>query len=385
MLFLKLLFRNAFRHKLRTFLTILGMAIAILAFGLLRTVVDAWYAGVEASSVNRLVVRNAISLFFPLPISYKDKIEGVDGVTEVSWGNWYGGYYKDEKNFFANFAIEPRTYLDMYPEYIIPAGEKALFLKERNAAVVGIKTAERFGWKTGDLVTLKGTIYPGQMDFLIAGIYRGRYNNTDETQFFFNWDYLNEALKKTNPLAADHAGFFLVEIANPDAAGFVANAIDNLFKNSLAETHTESERAFQMGFVTMTEAIVTAIRLVSIVVIFIILAVVANTMAMSVRERLGEYAVFKTLGFGVFHIAVLIFGESVVITGVGCALGVILTFPAADIFTYELGQYFPVFLVKHETVYLDMMVSLGVAAAAAIIPAYRAATVSIIAALRRIG
>ncbi len=385
MLLLKLLFRNAFRHKLRTFLTILGMTVAILAFGLLRTVVDAWYAGVEASSVNRLVVRNAISLFFPLPISYRDKIRRVDGVEEVSYGNWYGGYYKDEKNFFANFAVEPRSYLDMYPEFVITSGEKADFFKERKAAVAGIKLSERFGWKVGDLITLKGIIYPGQLDFVLKGIYRGRDKNTDETEFFFNWDYLNEFLRKTDPLKADHAGFYLVKISNPDVAARVSTSIDGLFKNSLAETHTETERAFQMGFVTMTGAIVTAIQLVSIVVIFIIMAVMANTMAMSVRERMGEYAIFKTLGFGGFHIAILIFGESMVITGAGCLLGIISTFPAAKEFTYELGQYFPIFVVKVSTIYLDILASLVVAVIAAMIPAYRAITVSIISALRRIG
>ena len=170
MLLLKILFRNAFRHKLRTGLTILGIAIAILAFGLLRTVISAWYAGVEASSATRLVTRNAISLIFPLPLSYQDKIRQVNGVKTVSYGNWFGGIYIEEKNFFANFAVEPRSYLELYPEFVLsrPAAG-GLSEGPARAAWQGSKLAERFGWKIGDMVTLKGTIFPGQLGVRAAG------------------------------------------------------------------------------------------------------------------------------------------------------------------------------------------------------------------------
>ena len=193
----KLIFRNAFRHKLRSFLTVLGVTIAILSFGLLRTVISAWYAGVEASSATRLVSRNAVSLVFPLPLSYKDKIRQIEGVKGVSYGTWFGGIYIDEKNFFANYAMEPKTYLAMYPEIIIPSEQMAAFLRDRKGAVAGRKLVERFGWKIGDIVTLKGTIFPGNWDFVIRGIYRGRDNTVDETAFFFQWDYLNEGTEKS--------------------------------------------------------------------------------------------------------------------------------------------------------------------------------------------
>jgi len=313
----KLIFRNAFRHKLRTFLTVLGVTIAILAFGLLRTVVSAWYAGVQASSATRLVARNAVSLVFPLPLSYKDKIRQIEGVKGVSYGTWFGGIYIDEKNFFANYAMEPKTYLAMYPEIIIPSEQMAAFLRDRKGAVAGRKLVERFGWKIGDIVTLKGTIFPGNWDFVIRGIYRGRDNTVDETAFFFQWDYLNEALKKAGRSWADKAGWYLIEIKDPHIAADVSLRIDKTFKNSLAETLTETEKAFQLSFISMTEAIVVAIKLVSFVIIFIIMAVVANTMAMTARERIGEYAVLKTLGFRGFHIGGLIFGESIIITMIG--------------------------------------------------------------------
>jgi putative ABC transport system permease protein len=382
---LKLIFKNSFRHKLRTFLTILGVTVAILAFGLLRTVVSAWYAGVEASSATRLVARNAVSLVFPLPLSYKEKIRQIEGVKGVSYGTWFGGIYIDEKNFFANYSMEPRTYLAMYPEIIIPEDQWNVFVRNRKGAAAGKKLAERFGWKIGDVITLKGTIFPGNWDFVLDAIYKGRDDTVDETAFFFHWDYLNETLKKAGRSWTDKVGWFLIEIEDPDIAAEVSLRIDKNFKNSLAETLTETEKAFQLSFISMTEAIVIAIRLVSFVIIFIIMAVVANTMAMTARERIGEYAIFKTLGFRSFHIAGLILGESLFVTMLGAALGILLTFPAAALFGKELSQFFPIFNVERETIVLDIIAALVVAFVAALFPAWRAIHIRIADGLRRVG
>ncbi|MFZ5907575.1 MAG: ABC transporter permease [Nitrospirota bacterium] len=382
---LKLIFKNSLRHKLRTSLTILGVTIAILAFGLLRTVVSAWYAGVEASSATRLVTRNAVSLVFPLPLSYQEKIRQIEGVKGVSYGTWFGGVYIDEKNFFANYAMEPKTYLAMYPEILIPDDQWNVFLRDRKGAAAGRKLAERYGWKIGDMITLKGTIFPGDWDFVLEAIYKGRDDTVDETAFFFHWDYLNETLKKTGRSWTDKVGWFLIEIEDPDIAAEVSLRIDRTFKNSLAETLTETEKAFQLSFISMTEAIVIAIRLVSFVIIFIIMAVVANTMAMTARERIGEYAIFKTLGFRGFHIAGLVLGESLFITLSGAAFGILLTFPAAEIFGKELSQYFPIFNVERETIILDIIAALIVASVAALFPAWRAIHIRIAEGLRRIG
>jgi len=385
MLILRLMWRNALRHRLRTFLTILGITIAILAFGLLRTVIGAWYAGVEASSASRLVTRNAISLIFPLPISYKDRIRQVDGVRIVSWGNWFGGYYIDQKNFFANFAVDIESYLKLYPEFILPPEQLAAVMRDRKACVVGRKLAERFGWKIGDSIVLKGTVFPGEWEFVLRGIYHGRDRSSDESQLFFHWDYLNETVKKLIPRRADQAGFYMIGVDNPSRAAEVATEIDRGFKNSLAETLTETEKAFTLGFIAMTGAIVTAIRLVSFVVIIIIMAVMANTMAMTARERLGEYAVMKTLGFGGRHIALLIFGESLVISLTGCAIGVALTFPTAAAFAEAMSQYFPIFNVDTKTIWMDLAAALLVGTVAAIFPAWRAVRIGIADGLRRIG
>ncbi len=385
MLQLKILFRNAFHNKLRSGLTILGITVAVLAFGLLRTVIGAWYAGVEAASASRLVTRNAISIIFPLPISYAEKIRQIEGVKAVSWGNWFGGIYIDEKNFFANFCIEPRTYLSIYPEFVLSDPEKKAFLADRKGFVAGRKLAERFHWKIGDQVTLKGTIYPGNWDFVMRGIYKGRDETVDETQFFFHWDYLNETMKRLYPGRADQAGFYMIAVTRPDVAPDVVLAIDKAFKNSLAETLTETEKAFNQGFIAMSGAIVTAIQMVSFVVILIIMAVVANTMAMTTRERIGDYAIMKTLGFGGTDIAVMIFGESLVISLTGCLTGMILTFPAAKAFGQTLSTYFPIFIVSPDTLWLDLLVAILIAFFAAIVPARHAVRVGIAEGLRRIG
>ena len=380
----KLLFRNAFRHTLRAVLTVVGVAVAVLAFGMLSALVNAWYAGVSAAAANRLMIRHAISLTFTLPIAYMEKIRAVDGVKAVSHMSWFGGIYIDRKNFFANFAVDARSFLDLYPEFILPEDQRSAFLKDRKGCVVGRALAQRFGWKVDDTVTLQGTIYAGDWPMTVRGIYHGRDKGTDENQLFFHWDYLNERLRGSSPRRANHAGIFVIEVAHADAAPAVAGAVDALFKNSLAETRTETERAFQMGFVTMSEAILMAIRLVSLVIICIIMAVVANTMIMSVRERLHEFAVLKTLGYGGFHLALLILGESLVICAAGGALGIAGTFPTLRILAGYVGYIFPVLDVSPTTLGFDVLAVLAVALIAAAFPIRRVVTIRIVDALGRV-
>ncbi len=382
---LKLIIRNAFRHKLRSVLTIVGVAIAVLAFGMLRTLVGLWYLGAENASATRLVTRNAISLVFSLPISYKDRIRQVPGVKSVSWGNWFGGIYIDEKHFFANYAVEPKSYLDLYPEFILPPDQKKEFFLDRKGCIVGRKLADIYGWKIGDLITLKGTIFPGQWEFVLRGIYKGAEKSTEERVLLFHWDYLNERIKKTVPRRADQAGFYMIGVARPELAAEVSMAVDGIFRNSLAETLTETEKAFHMSFISMTEAIMVAIQIVSYVVIVIIMVVAANTMAMTARERIVEYATMKTLGFGWLHIAVTVFGESLLISGLGGVLGALLTFPAARWIETELAQFFPAFTVSPLTIGLELVAALLVGIVAAIFPTWRGATIRVADGLRRIG
>jgi putative ABC transport system permease protein len=383
--FLKLILRNALRHRLRTGLTVLGIVVAILAFGLLRTVVDAWYAGADSASATRLVTRNAISLVFPLPVTYRERIRQIQGVRAVSWANWFGGVYVTEKNFFPQFAVDARTYFDLYPEFVVPPEQMKAFLRDRRGAIVGRKTAQTYGFKPGDVVPIRGTIFPGTWSFTVRGIYDGADPKTDTSQFFFHWDYLNETVRQRSARRAEQVGIYLVGLEDPSKAPQVAQEIDRSFRNSLAETLTETEKAFQLGFVAMTEAIVVAIQVVSFVVIVIIMAVMANTMAMTARERLAEYATLKALGFGPLWVARLIFGESLAIALAGGALGVALTFPAAERFAQEMGTLFPVFNVDSGTVLMQLAAALAVGLVAAVVPALRAGRVNIVEGLRSIG
>lgn len=385
MQFAKLVLRNALRHKLRTALTVLGLVVAITSFGLLQTVVGAWYAGAESAAPTRLVTRNAVSLVFPLPLGYRDKIRSVDGVRSVSYANWFAGIYQDPKNFFPQLAVEPRTYFDMYRDYLVPADDFVAFLRDRKGAVIGRKLADTHRLKVGDVMPLRGTIYPGTWEFTIRAIYDGAEQKTDTSQMFFHWDYLNETVKKRGRGRADQVGIYLVDVTDADRAAEVSQAIDALFRNSLAETLTETERAFQIGFVKQTEALVVAIRIVSYVVIAIILAVMANTMAMTARERLAEYATLKALGFSPAFVAALIFGESLAIAAVGAAAGIALTFPVGDWFAQRVGTLIPVFEVSAQTVALQALCALAVGVAAAIIPGRRAARVRIVEGLRAVG
>lgn len=380
----KLLVRNAFRHKLRSLLTIFGVAVAVLAFGLLRTVMDAWYAGVSAAAANRLIIRNAISLTFFLPIAYGDKIRAVDGVEAVSHMSWFGGIYIDRKNFFANFAVDAKSYLELYPEFVVPEDQRDAFVRDRKGCVVGRGLARRFGWQVGDPITLQGTIFAGDWPLTVRAIYTGRDQSIDENQLFFHWDYLNERLKAVSPRRANYAGIFIIRISDPDAAASVSAALDALFSNSLAETLTETERAFQLGFVSMSEAILMAIRMVSFLIIGIIMAVAANTMIMSVRERLHEFAVFKTLGFGALRLGGMIAGESLLICAAGGALGIAGTFPALRLLSHYVSNIFPVLAITPATLVYDGLAVVCVALAAAVFPIRRVVTVRIVDALGRV-
>jgi len=385
-MYLRLVFKNIFRHRLRSLLTIAGLVIAILAFGILQTVVDAWFAGADMASAQRLITRNATSLVFPLPAYYRERIRSIDGVTKVAISNWFGGIYKDQSvgNFFAQFAVDD-NYFDLYPEFLVKPEQMAAWKADRRGALVGRLLADQFGWKVGDVVPLKGAIFPGDFEFVVRGIYEPKDETTVTRQFYFHWDYLNELLRQKFPRRAEQAGVFIVGIADGSRAAELSQVIDREFRNSLAETLTETEKAFQLGFVAQMEAIVTAIRVVSFVVIVIIFAVVANTMAMTTRERLAEYATLKALGFGPTFVGSLIVGESLMMTALGGAAGILLTFPTARAFKALVGTLFPVFNVAPETVMMQVGAAIAVGLAAGILPSIRAGRVKIVEGLRYIG
>ena len=384
MFLIKLLLRNAFRHPLRTGLTLLGLVVAISAFGLLRTVNEAWYAGVQASSSTRLVARSAISLTFNLPLAYAQRVKAVDGVSSVSWANWFGGVYQTERNFFPQFAIEPASYLKLYPEYVLSDDEKLAFIRDRQGAIVGRKLADQYGWKIGDTIPIRGTIFPGTWNFTLRGIWNGAEAKTDENQMLFHWQFLNETVKQRFPKRADSVGVLIVGIDQPSQAAEISQRVDLQFKNSLAETLTETESAFQLSFVSMSEQILIAIEAVSYIIVLIILAVMANTMTMTARERLAEYATLKALGFGPGFVSRLLIGESLLIAFIGGAMGIAVSFPIAAVFGKAVGSILPAFFISDTTVLVQAAAALAVGLIAAAWPAWQMGRIDIVNGLRHV-
>ena len=384
MFFLKFVARNVFRAKLRSSLTILGLVIAILAFGLLQTVVRAWYAGSDAASATRLITRNAISLTFAMPMHYREKIRAVPGVTAVSVSNWFGGIYKDPKNFFAQFAVDAPTFFPMYPEFVFESGQYQAFLRDRRGAAVGRQLADLYGFKVGDTIPLKSAIYPGDWEFTVRAIYDAADDTTITRQMYFHYDYLNEQIKKVFPRRADQVGVFVVGIRDGQAAANISRDVDAEFKNSLAETLTETEKAFTLSFVAMVETIVVAIQGVSYIVILIIMAVAANTMAMTARERLPEYATMKALGFKPATVAAMIMGEALLLALIGAGIGIALTSPVVHGFHAATVSVFAKMPLVPQTFYLQAACALAVGIVAGIVPAIRAAHVKIVDGLRHV-
>ena len=385
MFILKLVFKNALRHKLRTILTVLGIAIAVSAFGLLQTVVQMWYLGIESSSANRLITRHSVSFIFPLPYAYRDRIAKTPGVENVTFANWFGGVYIDKKQFFARLAIDNASFFDVYPELMVPKDQLETFNRERNACIIGEDLARRYNLKLGDLMPIDGDIYPGKWDFVIRGIYRPRDKITDPSNMLFHWKYLDERLLQEWPQRAGDVGWYVVKITNPAEASSISKQIDQLFSNSSAETKTETERSFQQGFIAQASSILTAMNLISFVIIGIIMLVLGNTMIMAARERTREYAVLKTLGFSTRHIMGLIGGESLLISLVGSAVGISLTFPLTDGFATALPKgWFPIFAVQSSTLVLASAAALCVGVAASVFPLQRAVKTTIVEGLRQI-
>ena len=320
MKFLPLVIANLFRKKIRTALTIGSFAVALFLFGLLVIVRGAFSQGVDIAGADRLVVINKVSLIQPLPLSYRDRLLRISGIKQVTYDNWFGGVYQDEKNFFPQFAIDVEHQRAMYPEFIVPEELWQAFAGDREGAIAGQSLADRFGWKIGDRIPIKGTIYTGPWEFNLRGIYRGTRAQDDTTQFWFHWDFLEER----RAFGKGDVGWYVVRVTNPDLSVQVAKTIDTEFANSPFETKTDTEKAFAASFVKQMGNIEFLILTVGGVVFFTLLLVTGNTMAIAVRERMGELAVLKALGFSNQFVLQLVMLESLIVAFVGGGLGLLL-------------------------------------------------------------
>lgn len=384
MKFLPLVFRNLTRRRVRTFLTIGSIFMAFVLFGVLMALRAAFTMGIEVAGADRLMTIHKVSLIQLLPKSYMERIRALEGVTDITHANWFGAYYREPGIFIANMAVDPASWLRMYPEFALPDDQKKAWIANRTGAIVGISTAEKFGWKVGDRVPLISPIYRkpdnSPWEFTIEGIYDSPVKGTDKTQFFFHWDYINETFRDT--AFNGQVGWYIMRVADPAASDRLAKQVDALFANSPAETKTATEKAFVSSFANQIGDIGTIMIFITVIVMFFILFVAGNAMAQSIRERTNEYAVLKTLGFSEGLILVLVLLESATIAVIGGGLGL-----AASWILIAQGDptngmlpafYFP---VRDLVMGVALVLLLGIGTG--LLPALQARRLKIVTALRK--
>jgi putative ABC transport system permease protein len=379
MKFLPLLRANLGRHLRRTILTMASVALALFLFASLRTVVTTLRAAAQFGSARRLVTLNASGLIFPLPVSYANRLQTVPGVEKVTWANWFGGQYGDGKRFFANFAVDAKTYLDLYPEMSVPADQREAFLQDRSGALIGGRLIDLFGWKVGQNVTLRGTIFPGDWTFTVRGVYTPTDKAINDDAMMFHWDYLDERTGR-----GGLAGWYILQIDRPENAAGVAKTIDDLFRNSSSPTKTGTEQAFNASFATMWGNVGLLMNTIGMAVVFAILLVAANAMMMSARERTRELAVLKTIGFSDRRLFALVMLEAGLITVTGAAIGLGAAKLVYRATNFNAAGFLPGFDVTGDTLVLGGVIALALMLASGIVPAMRAARLTVVAALRNV-
>ena len=379
MKYMTLVLANLGRHKRRTLLTIASVALALFLFASLRTVVTTLERASQFGSARRLVMTNATGFVLPLPLSYANRLSAMKGITRVTWSNWFGGKYGDGKKFFAQFAIDPESYLRIYPEIQVSPEHKQAFMRERSAALVGEKLLRDFGWKVGDNVTLQGTIFPGDWTFTIRGVYTPTLKEYGEDSFMFHYDYLYEREPtRVTP------GWYIMKIDDPNAAPTVAKTVDDMFRNSTAPTKTGTEKAFAAGFASMWGNVKLLMSTIGMAVVFAILLVTANAMMMNQRERRSEVAVMKTVGFSDMRVFGLVIIEAAVIALVGAIVGLGAAVVLPIITGFGDGGFLPGFHVTPGTLAFGAAVALLLTVASGVFPAWQAAKLPVVQALRRV-
>ena len=383
MKFMHLIFANLFRKKIRLLLTVGSFAVALFLFAFLAVIKDAFGRGADVAGADRLVIINRVSIIQPLPLSYRDKILRIPGVKAVTHNNWFGGVYQEEKNFFPQFVIDVENQRQVIPELIVPEDQWSNFVKDRQGAVVGAGLAKRFGWKIGDHIPIKNALFggPASWDFNIDGIYHGKRPQDDETQFWFQWDYFEERMPQTYK---GNAGWFVLKLDHPDDAPRVAKAIDAMFANSPYETKTETESAFAAGWVKQFGNIEFLILTIGAVVFFTLLLVTGNTMAISVRERTGELAVLKAIGFSDRSVLFFVLAESLFIALFGGLIGLVLAIITVPFIATALNGLLPILILSYSILASGLVFALLVGAASGLLPGIGAMRMRVVDALRRV-
>ena len=379
--------KNINRHRSRTVLTALGIAVAIVLFTLMRTFVLMWTGAVDHAAKDRIATRHKVTFIMGLPKNYVDDIRATPGVENVTYMNWFGGKVANRPDeFFATIACDPETFLDVYDEILVDPAEAEAWKQNRRGALVGDKLAANMGWNVGDKVVLTGTIFPGEWDFIVEGIYSAERRSVDRASLWFHWNYLNDS---PTVFPKDEVGWVTTRISDPKKSAAISKAIDDRFSERDVQTLTMSEKALQQSFMGMISAVITAVNIVSIAILIIILLILGNTIAMAVRERTVEYGCLRAIGFRAKHIAIFVVGESLTIGLLGGAVGLglsqlfinLMLGPAIE---ENMGAIFPHFGIPPQLFALGLGLAAVLSVLAAALPAYRASQLRVADAIRMV-
>lgn len=384
---LRIAARNLLRNKMRTILTILGASVAIIAFVMLRTVLSAWSTAADYAAKDRIATRHKVSFVITMPKNYLDQVRAVPGVSDATYAIWFGGKNpKKPEQFFATIASDPPSLLKVYDELVLTPDEKQNFLADKQGAIVGDVLARQLGIKVGDRFTLQGSIFPGDWPLNISGIYTATKKSVDRSSLFFHYSYVNDSLP---PDRQDQIGWIAARVADPGRGPEISAAIDRMFDSKDVQTVTMSERAMNLSFMGMISSLLRALDIISVIILVIMMMILGNTIAMSVRERTREYGVLRAIGFPPSSIAMFVMGEALVtgiVTGVvGLALSVPLVERGLGRWLEEnMGAWFPYFRIDTKTYVMGMGLAIVLALAASIIPARNAFRLQVTDALRRL-
>jgi len=380
--------KNVLRNKFRTIMTVAGITFALIAFLAVRTVVTSWEGAVDYAAKDRLGTRHKVTFVMQLPRKYVDDIRNVPGVKAATWANWFGAKNpNNEKEFFANMAVDVPTFLEVYDEIKLDPDEIAAWKSNKRGAIIGDVLARKFGWKVGQKITLMGTIFPGDWEFEISGIYQATARSVDRSSLFFHWEYLNDSLR---PEDKDHVGWVASRVDDPKKVPQIAKTIDKMFDERDTQTVTMSEKAMQQSFLGMFSTILKALNVVSVVILLIMMLIIGNTIAMGVRERTNEYGMMRAIGFQPGHIAGFVLGESAFVGLLGGAIGLglgvmFVNFGIGAFLEENMGGMFPFFRVAPVTAMIAVGGAVVLGAVAGLLPATRAARLDVVQSIRKIG
>jgi putative ABC transport system permease protein len=383
MKYLPLLFKNIVRKKTRLILTIGSFAIALFLFGILAIVNNSFNGALNSmAGVDRLMVQNRVSIIQPVPEAYKEKIEQISGVKSVTYANWFGAYYQDEKNFFPQYAIDEEGYRQMYPEFKVSDAEWKAFLDDREGVIIGEKTAQRYGFKVGDRVPLTGVLWSPEhsWSFNLRGIYHADKPDEDTSQFWLHWKLFDER----RSFGKGTVGWYIVRIDNPANAVRISKEIDTMFANSSTETKTQTEKEMLAGWAKQTGNIGLMITIIGSIVFFTLLLVIGNTMAMSIRERFRELAVLKAIGYTDTFVLTFVIAESLLVALIGVIMGLALMALFLPWIEAKLGGILQFVFLPTEKAIEGVILILFIAFLAGIIPAINASRLRVVDAIRRV-